>query len=588
MTSRWIPGRARLLSLCLLALTACGGGADAPSGPSAASSSTVSEIQNGPLAIGAPSSGFGDTLPTLPIPGELLAAAGGRPGTSLASAGGGIGGSGLAGSGTSAAELATTGGIGGSGLTGGGIGGSGVNGGGIGGSGLYSYGRITAFGSIFVNGVEFFLDDPSTRITVRGQVVDQGALKLGMVVRVRGRFSGTGRLQGTAAEVEYDARVLGPVAGPIVTGVDGIERRFSVLGRSVLVDRWATVFDGTDFSTLATGDLVEISGFVDADGLLRATRVAGRPAFVPDVTQVSVDGVVTGWDPIQKTFSIGGLTIDASQADLSSLPAPGIVDGSWVSVSGTLASSSARRISANLVRPVALRLGHDGDEVLLEGIVTAYRSLGDFEVDGQPVDASGAELSPPAVVLAPNTHLSIEGKWANGRIVATHVKVRKIDVSIFAPVAAVDPRNRLVHLAPRAGQPPIPIQLTAASQLTDEVAGVRPFTIADIAVGDFLLVQGIDTGAGVPLMAVQLDRVAPKDVLVEGIVDAIDVAASTITVRGVRMPIAPTTVMRDLSGVVLPSLTDFAAKVRVGTTVVRIVDKAPTDGVNDTLSILIP
>jgi len=72
----------------------------------------------------------------------------------------------------------------------GGIGGTGGGGGGIGGTGV-AYGTITAFGSVWVNGVEYGTgsttfktdDHPNGGAT-------QGDLRIGMVVRVDGSVSG--------------------------------------------------------------------------------------------------------------------------------------------------------------------------------------------------------------------------------------------------------------------------------------------------------------------------------------------------------------------------------------------------------------
>ena len=50
-----------------------------------------------------------------------------------------------------------------------------------------SVGTITAFGSVWVNGVEF--ETPATQVTVEGAVSSTDALRLGMVVTVKGTIN---------------------------------------------------------------------------------------------------------------------------------------------------------------------------------------------------------------------------------------------------------------------------------------------------------------------------------------------------------------------------------------------------------------
>ena len=68
----------------------------------------------------------------------------------------------------------------------GGIGGTGGGGGGIGGTGV-AYGTITAFGSVWVNGVRF--DTSAATFKLDDSNVRQDDLRVGMVVRVDGSIA---------------------------------------------------------------------------------------------------------------------------------------------------------------------------------------------------------------------------------------------------------------------------------------------------------------------------------------------------------------------------------------------------------------
>ena len=84
---------------------------------------------------------------------------------------------------------------------------------GIGGTGITS-GEVTGFGSVFVNGVEFFTNN--TQFEVDGNTsAAETDLKVGMVVQIQGKVDNNGQT-GTADSVSYDDDIEGPVeAAPI-------------------------------------------------------------------------------------------------------------------------------------------------------------------------------------------------------------------------------------------------------------------------------------------------------------------------------------------------------------------------------------
>ena len=100
-------------------------------------------------------------------------------------------------------------------------------GGGIGGTGI-SFGPITGFGSIFVNGVEF--DTKGAAITIDGKPAMEGDLREGMVVTVQGTIDGE---TGVGAAVIVESSVRGPVDEDVT---DANARTIQVLGQTIHVD----------------------------------------------------------------------------------------------------------------------------------------------------------------------------------------------------------------------------------------------------------------------------------------------------------------------------------------------------------------
>jgi hypothetical protein len=194
-------------------------------------------------------------------------------------------------------------------------------------------GPIAAFGSVFVNGVEY--DTNHASFDVRGASASgDGALSVGMVVRVTGSHDGNGH--GIATAIRYDSEIDGPVTDVMVDAADSTIKHFSIFGQEVLANA-TTVFkskDGTSytFDDLANGDHIEVSG--DFDGtVLVASFVERKPAS--DQTY-EVRGTVSGLNGSTFVLTLAGgsmlnVTLDAG----ASVPA-GLADGVLVEVAGAV------------------------------------------------------------------------------------------------------------------------------------------------------------------------------------------------------------------------------------------------------------
>ena len=147
-----------------------------------------------------------------------------------------------------------------------GIGGTDFAGGGTGGTGI-STGVVSGFGSVVVNGVHFRTDNnvaPGFRTEKKINGADKSlerdkdVFAEGMVVTVR---HGAG--DNNAQVIEYRDNLRGPIA-VIASGADNI---IEVLGQTVVVENAAI------FASLKQNDIVEVSGFVDNAGRIRAAYI---------------------------------------------------------------------------------------------------------------------------------------------------------------------------------------------------------------------------------------------------------------------------------------------------------------------------
>ncbi len=265
---------------------------------------------------------------------------------------------------------------------------------GIGGSGFVSSGAIVAFGSVYVNGVKFETDTAVFEVEDNTSA-SQNDLRIGMVVQVEGTINPDG-ITGTATGIRYDDQLEGPITSP-VTNPDGTEKSFSVMGTNVIVSSGNTIYEGTSFGfdTLALNNVVEISGYFDENDVLRATYVELKAAtFNPSAT-MEIEGVIANLSGT--SFTVRNVNVDASFASISDLD-NGLQNGVFVEVKGTYDVAS-NTITASEIEGEEVTYKDDGSTVSIEGYITRYVSNSDFDIDGYPVNATGAIFEPTTLVL---------------------------------------------------------------------------------------------------------------------------------------------------------------------------------------------
>jgi len=304
-----------------------------------------------------------------------------------------------------------------------GIGGSDFAGGGTGGTGI-STGSISGFGSVVMNGVHYRTDN-NTKKMLNGNEdksgrMDNVVFAVGMIVTVR---HGTG--DNNALEIEYRRNLMGPVAKK-----NPADNVLEILGLSVVVD------DAANFASIKPGDIVEVSGFADNAGRIRAVYIFPVPPPMPPPFQrFEVKGFVSGLSV--NTFRLGplpdgsGVTVavsyDATIAGLSG----GLDNGMFVQVTTTDTAPVAGSITAVGIDRLAPRTDFpENAAVDLEGLVTAPSSgsgkVLSFSVEGKRIrtyDATDFTGHLPAEIQ-PNTWLLVQGTENGGVLSAARIVFR--------------------------------------------------------------------------------------------------------------------------------------------------------------------
>lgn len=438
--------------------------------------------------------------------------------------------------------------------------------GGIGGSGFTTSGTIDGTGSIFVNGVRF--DVSGADIRIDGESASEEDLGPGMVVTVRGSLDDDDPGRGIAEEVDYERELVGPIDS-IELSSDGNSMRLRILNRSVIAERVNTVFSDLGFSTIALGQVVEISGFVDAQNRIRATRIALNPDFVAGQSEIKLQGTVSQLEGNE--FRAGDRIVQAGNATLVNLPGGTLANGQQVEVTGTLTGNIITASQITLVGSLTDNL-QSGDQLRVQGAITNFVNRSNFRVRDIPVSAASADLQLSGDSLREGLIVEIEGPWNGSVLDATSVKTRRGRIRAEARLSGIDAEARTLTLQFATGS----ITLTSDDRtlFTDDDEDFLSF--GALRTGAFVSAEAVLNGN--TLLATRVRREDDDDdQILQGPVERF-VSGVSVTILGVTF---------DTAGADFETVDDeevdsdiFYASISIGD-LVRVEDEEPANGIAD-------
>jgi uncharacterized protein DUF5666 len=389
---------------------------------------------------------------------------------------------------------------------------------------IAAYGPVSAFGSVVVNGVRY--DTSQTKFLIDGDDGTQADIGVGDVVLVNGTLD-AGGATGVATTVRFDHNVEGPV-----TSIDAVANTFVALGQLVRVSS-DTSFDvgiqPAALSGLAIGDIVEVSGFVQGDESIDATRIERRQG---GGGEVEVTGVVVNTQVAPHTFQLGGIVVNYSSATVAGVVGGVVANGQSVRVKGTFAQGV---LVASRVDAVGNDLGGaSGERREIEGVITRFASAADFSLGLLSVttNAQTSFEGGTAADLGLNVNVEVEGALDSaGHLVAAKIHVRRAAaVSVATTVDSLDvPGNSFVALG-------VTVKVDALTRLEDKGSQhLRPFSLGNLAAGDYVEVRGSESpaGSGQVLATLVERKSAQPNTDLQGFVQS--VAPPVFTVLGVSI-----------------------------------------------------
>jgi hypothetical protein len=362
-------------------------------------------------------------------------------------------------------------------------------------------GTITAFGSVFVNGVRY--DVSAASLTKNDTTVAQSALSVGEVALVRGREDAQSG-QGDADSVDVEDRVVGPIATISVS-----MNQLTVLGQTISVTASTSFGPGItpgDLTGLKMGDSVEVSGLAGTGGVIMATRIGRAESNEP----LQVMGTAGTVDSAAHTLMINALMVDYSSANLSGFMSGQPASGDLVIARGTVVDATGTKLTATTLRKADTDRDDQaqGGMVEEEGLITRFASATDFDVAGAKVTTTASTVfkNGTAADLALNVRVEVRGTLdANMVLVADVVEIERVAVVALQGTVSAVTATTLTVLG-------VTITVDTMTRFEDDSsAQVQMFSLQNVAVGDTVQVRGYESPAGSGMvLAVRLERLPPS------------------------------------------------------------------------------
>ena len=318
--------------------------------------------------------------------------------------------------------------------------------GGMTGTGITA-GRITGFGSIYVNGIHYDVDN-ATFDRNGTQVSDQSSFAAGEFITVTGSVNTDG-VSGVATQVKFDGLVKGTVEA-IATDAKSI----SILGQTIQIDLLSVLHGFDQLADLQLGNLVEVSGDRLPSGVIKATSLALLADNYQSTDSLQVVGAISHLKPELKTFQMNGLTVNYSTASLVAWNGKALANGQLVQVIASQLPESGVLNAQQLSLQASEGKYPEKSRLELEGIVSAISSASRFSLAGQSVVTSSSTqfVGLTSSSLAVGLTVEVEGTVdASGLLQAKRVMLRDVSANngqeLAGQITAIDKTLNTISLA---------------------------------------------------------------------------------------------------------------------------------------------
>jgi len=408
-----------------------------------------------------------------------------------------------------------------------------------------SVGVITGFGSVYVNDIKYETND--TTVTLDGAPASESALRVGMIVSLKGSINNDG-VTGTASSIAFEDNVEGVVLANNI--IDS--NRLDIMGQIVIVDN-DTIFESqvttvTSLAEIQVDNIVEVSGYTSGDGTIYATRVEVKQAQYTSGEEMEVEGLATNVTATH--FNIGRLTFSYTNTVLEDFDGQDFVEGALVEVTTSQAINGLEAIADKVEFKKAnetIDSNTSVKNVELEGVISvSVNAQDEFQLNSQLVRLTTSTVFEQGdkTALIKGARADVEGSIQDGVLIATEIEVKQQSSSQIA--GSISAINTAMQIITVAGQD---VQINSSTRLQDEDDDSndderRYFNFSNLRINDYVEISGYTDTSSNLLIATKLERDEPEDAgdtngwELEDVIDSIDLPNNTIIVGGQEVNIA--------------------------------------------------
>ncbi len=355
---------------------------------------------------------------------------------------------------------------------------------------LIAYGPITQFGSIYVNGEKYEIDEAEFEFVNGTGVTD---LSIGMMVQVNADWQQQINGVFNAQKVTFDHQIEGPIKAVVHNGEITL---LDILG-SVVVVSSDTIVDQSILSGFKVGSVVSVSGISNEKDQLMATYITLRSDTYSEGQQVELESTITGINEQDQIIVLNTMHVDVSWSTWKKGSLQSVQVGTRVEVVGQYDAAS-KRVIARKVRVKNNDLSvNKGNKLSMDTIISRYKSINQFRLNGYMSNASNAEfLQGEPSNLGNGVRVRATGFINVDGIFEVHTVRIRPDVN-FAVKTQVSSINRLT------GEISF-LNLNAYTQ-PDTVyqsklkSPNKYFSIDDISPGDWIEIKGVEEDSGLTI-----------------------------------------------------------------------------------------
>ena len=238
---------------------------------------------------------------------------------------------------------------------------------------LIVFGPIPSNGDFTIANVSF--SPAAATVTYNEEPSTSSVLQPGHIIAMNGFVDANENI--TAEALFFDANLIGNI-----DSVDTASNSLVVMGQPIDIDSDSIL--STPLANFSVGEVVQVSGYANDTGAVIASRID----YSVSNAELRLIGQVESLDSTRFRFSVNGLVVDYSQAQMIDTPSGEVTSGMEVLITGGRdPDGTFRALSVTSFDRDVIEFA--GSHFRAEGRVTSARAGDDFSINGFPIVIGG-------------------------------------------------------------------------------------------------------------------------------------------------------------------------------------------------------